>query len=456
MNPAMKLKMQADIAGLFYGLYCHNDLNEVICDIIVADMKIHTYIYTLCAAAIISLSAQVTHAQAAGNLTPTQAKTAGEVQIEVDGDVQAQHNSENFMFIGGDFSQIKVQDASAISRENLAIINLDTTALSSWNPSFNGPVSDIASYENLLIVSGQFTQIDTIDQPYLAIFDMNTQTLVENQYRPDGPVFSIEMYEGTLFMGGAFDRIDASVRPGLAGISLTADQILEWNPAPNAPVYSLLIDEEKLYVGGGFTRIAEEERQYLASFFLPSGVLSPWAPGTAHPVHRLEKRGDRIIALTRPEGDVETVVEESTDTDVAVPPAAAEITASPVVVIPEDEEATVAGLMIDTDALGFSIPSLGDILTFAVRIFFVIAGLAALFYLLLGALAWVTSGGDKDAVTAAREKIQAAVIGLIMMVAVLAIVWTLEQVIFKRRICLGLSCPLTLPSLIKPIEESSP
>lgn len=104
---------------------------------------------------------------------------------------------------------------------------------------------------------------------------------------------------------------------------------------------------------------------------------------------------------------------------------------------------------VDVGALGFKIPSLGDLLTFAIRAFFVIAGLAALFYLLLGALAWVTSGGDKDSVTAAREKIQAAVIGMILIVAVLAIIWTMEQVIFNRKICLGLSCPLTLPGLVE-------
>ena len=105
--------------------------------------------------------------------------------------------------------------------------------------------------------------------------------------------------------------------------------------------------------------------------------------------------------------------------------------------------------IIETSSLGFKIPTLGDILTFAIRAFFAIAGLAALFYMLLGAFAYVTSGGDKDAITAAREKIQAAVIGMILLVAVLAVVWTLEQVIFKRRICLGLSCSVTLPGLIK-------
>jgi len=109
---------------------------------------------------------------------------------------------------------------------------------------------------------------------------------------------------------------------------------------------------------------------------------------------------------------------------------------------------------INTGELGFQIPSLGDILTFIIRAFFVIAGLAALLYLLLGALAWITSGGDKEAITAAQQKIQAAVIGMILIVAVLAIIWTLEQVIFNRRICLGLSCPLTLPGLIKAKPDS--
>ncbi|MCB0749475.1 MAG: hypothetical protein KDC90_18600, partial [Ignavibacteriae bacterium] len=104
---------------------------------------------------------------------------------------------------------------------------------------------------------------------------------------------------------------------------------------------------------------------------------------------------------------------------------------------------------IDTGELGFKIPSLGDILTFVIRAFFVFAGLAALFYMLLGAFAWVTSGGDSDAVSAAQGKIQAAVVGMLIIVGVLAIIWTLEQVIFNRRICLGLSCPLTLPGLIQ-------
>ena len=103
---------------------------------------------------------------------------------------------------------------------------------------------------------------------------------------------------------------------------------------------------------------------------------------------------------------------------------------------------------VDQNALGFSIPSIGDLLTFIIRAFFVVAGIMALLYLLLGALAWITSGGDKGGVEKARDKIQAAIVGVLMIVIVLAIVWTLENVVFQQKICFGISCPLTLPSLL--------
>lgn len=104
--------------------------------------------------------------------------------------------------------------------------------------------------------------------------------------------------------------------------------------------------------------------------------------------------------------------------------------------------------------LGWPIPSLGGILTFVIRLFFAIAGLAALFYLLLGALAWVTSGGSKDQVEAAQKKIMAAVIGVVLIVVVLSIIVTLEQVVFQCRICFGLSCNVTIPSILDPANSN--
>jgi hypothetical protein len=96
---------------------------------------------------------------------------------------------------------------------------------------------------------------------------------------------------------------------------------------------------------------------------------------------------------------------------------------------------------------GFKVPKLGDFLGNLIRLFFFIAGIIALLFLLIGALKWITSAGKEDGVKEAREQIQAAVLGLIVMVAVLTLVVIVEQVIFGGKLCLGISCPLQLGSI---------
>lgn len=58
--------------------------------------------------------------------------------------------------------------------------------------------------------------------------------------------------------------------------------------------------------------------------------------------------------------------------------------------------------------------SLGSIIGFVVTIAFIIAVLIALGFLIWGGIKWITSGGDKSGVEAARNQIIAAIIGLII------------------------------------------
>ncbi len=51
----------------------------------------------------------------------------------------------------------------------------------------------------------------------------------------------------------------------------------------------------------------------------------------------------------------------------------------------------------------------------------VIAALLVLFYLILGGIEWITSGGDKGKTESARNKITAAVIGIIILAAAFAV-----------------------------------
>lgn len=99
--------------------------------------------------------------------------------------------------------------------------------------------------------------------------------------------------------------------------------------------------------------------------------------------------------------------------------------------------------------VGFQIPDFSAVLTFIVRTFFVIAGLMAVLYLLLGAFSWITSGGNKESVDKAREKIQAALIGIILIFAVLAVVGVLEQVLFPAGSGLGITKPIKFQRLIQ-------
>jgi len=101
-------------------------------------------------------------------------------------------------------------------------------------------------------------------------------------------------------------------------------------------------------------------------------------------------------------------------------------------------------------SVGWTIPSLADVIGFLIKFLFFFAGLAALLYLLLGAFSWVTSSGDKEAVKKAQDKIQAAVVGLVIIVVVLVIIATLEQVVLKGTFCVGLTCDINPPRLINP------
>ena len=108
------------------------------------------------------------------------------------------------------------------------------------------------------------------------------------------------------------------------------------------------------------------------------------------------------------------------------------------------------------DPSGLPILEFGSLLTFMIRLIFIIAGLAALFYGLMGGIAWITSGGGKDEISAARDKIQAAIVGVFILIVVLTIIWTLETVVFKRSICFGISCDIKIPNLgITPIPSES-
>ncbi|OGG01629.1 hypothetical protein A2Z33_07630 [Candidatus Gottesmanbacteria bacterium RBG_16_52_11] len=65
--------------------------------------------------------------------------------------------------------------------------------------------------------------------------------------------------------------------------------------------------------------------------------------------------------------------------------------------------------------------AIGSLIGAIIGVFLIFAFILAMFYLLTGGIQWITSGGDKGKLQAARDKIIQAILGLIIVAAIWAI-----------------------------------
>ncbi len=91
--------------------------------------------------------------------------------------------------------------------------------------------------------------------------------------------------------------------------------------------------------------------------------------------------------------------------------------AFPTSIVKAQDEVTVA----ITPPEAVKITDFGTFFTGAVAFILLVAFILAFLYLILGGIAWLTSGGDKGNIEAARNKIVAALVGLVIVAATWAI-----------------------------------
>ncbi len=73
------------------------------------------------------------------------------------------------------------------------------------------------------------------------------------------------------------------------------------------------------------------------------------------------------------------------------------------------------------------ITDIGQLISAVVGTLLIIAALLAFFYLILGGIQWITSGGDKAGMEAARNKITHAIVGLIIVGAAWAVMLLVQN-----------------------------
>lgn len=81
-------------------------------------------------------------------------------------------------------------------------------------------------------------------------------------------------------------------------------------------------------------------------------------------------------------------------------------------------------LTVDQPA-GFKITDIGKLVTSALSIALIVAGILVFAFLVWGGIEWITSGGDKQKTESAKNRITAALVGL----AIVAASWALMKII---------------------------
>lgn len=90
-----------------------------------------------------------------------------------------------------------------------------------------------------------------------------------------------------------------------------------------------------------------------------------------------------------------------------------------------DPIVTIFGGITPPDAMNVGgsdpVAGFGKIIGFGITVFITVAGIFLLIYLLWGAFDWITSAGEKEKITKAQNKITNALVGMILIFAVLTI-----------------------------------
>lgn len=84
---------------------------------------------------------------------------------------------------------------------------------------------------------------------------------------------------------------------------------------------------------------------------------------------------------------------------------------------------------------------IGNIIVAVAELLLIVAAIAAFLFLIIGGLQWITSGGDKAGMEAARNRITAAIIGLIIVAAAWAIMLLVGEFIGVNILSGGLELP---------------
>lgn len=190
----------------------------------------------------------------------------------------AEDQVNGLLYIVGNFTTISGQP-----RNRAACININTGALTSWNPNVTGQVWSIALSGSSVYLGGDISDVGGNARSFVA--EVDAATGLPTSWAPvlDNRVGAIQVGGGNVYVGGRFTTVNGVSKTRIAAIDATTGNATSFQANANAEVRALILNGSRLIAAGNFTTINGLTRRKLADLNATTGAPSTWAPNPNGP-----------------------------------------------------------------------------------------------------------------------------------------------------------------------------
>jgi len=219
----------------------------------------------------------------------------------VDGSIVAiavQANGQ--ILIGGLFTTVSPNGTAAITRNNIARLNLDGTLDANFDPNANGNIFSIAvQTDGKVLAGGLFTSIGGQTRNFFARLDGTTGLADSFEANSNAPVSAITLQpDGKILVGGSFINIGGQVRNHIARLDPVTALADSFDPNASHAVLSIAVQADgKVLAGGQFLSMGGQQRYRIARLEPVNGVVDAFNPIADNTVNSVVVQADGDVLL---------------------------------------------------------------------------------------------------------------------------------------------------------------